>query len=63
MVKNRRTIDRATRTNDGRRSAGDQASSAVHEDALTSAFKCNPGEVKALISMTAVLLTVVDHPV
>ncbi|GAA1264154.1 hypothetical protein Psi02_76290 [Planotetraspora silvatica] len=41
----------------------DQASGSVHADAVTSAFKYSMDEAKALISITAALLTVVDGPV
>ncbi|MFI6495038.1 hypothetical protein [Streptomyces sp. NPDC050564] len=40
----------------------DQASGSVHADAVTSAFRYSPDEAKALISIAAALLTVVDKP-
>ncbi|MBJ6633853.1 hypothetical protein [Streptomyces sp. I5] len=41
----------------------DQASGSVHADAVTSAFKYSADEAKALISIAAALLTVVERPV
>ncbi|MFB7776226.1 hypothetical protein [Streptomyces bauhiniae] len=41
----------------------DQASGAMHKDAVTSAFKYSRDEAKALIAIAAALLTVVDKPV
>ncbi|MGV9318270.1 hypothetical protein [Streptomyces sp. NPDC003660] len=41
----------------------DQTSAAVHKDDVTSAFKYNRDEAKALIAIAAALLTVVDKPV
>ncbi|WP_330175098.1 hypothetical protein OG875_17125 [Streptomyces sp. NBC_01498] len=41
----------------------DQTSASVHKDAVTSEFKYGADEAKALISIAAALLTVVDKPV
>lgn len=41
----------------------DQASGSVHADAVTSAFKYSLDEARALISIAAALLTLVNRPV
>ncbi|GAV38309.1 hypothetical protein Saa2_01188 [Streptomyces acidiscabies] len=60
--------DRLQRTQDERWAwirfaVEDQASGAMHKDAVTSAFKYSRDEAKALITIAATLLTVIDKPV
>ncbi|MET7367808.1 hypothetical protein ABZS61_18515 [Streptomyces sp. NPDC005566] len=59
--------DRLQRTQDERWAwirfaVEDQTSAAVHRDAVTSAFTYSRNEARALVSIAAALLTVVDEP-